>query len=259
MFTFTKTNGQTVVVAVTNQSPGNSAALASQEYAAINAHPALQGSDGVVAEDYVVNQYGSFLFTTFNLYARSPGDQAAAIQVNPMVSSSKVPSFSTQGSTLTQNLSDLQPRNHLYVTAGASSLALNFPLDTTTLADGYHELTAVAYEGSDTRTQTRATVPVRIQNSSLSATLTLLDLTNPAPVQGTYHIQAVANTNTVSLITLFSTGGALGAVTNQSTATFPVAGTNLWAGLHPFYAIVKTSGGLEYRTRTAWVQLVSTP
>ena len=52
------------------------------------------------------------------------------------------------GSTLTQNLSDLQPRNHLYVTAGAASLALTFPLDTTTLADGYHDLTAVAYEGT---------------------------------------------------------------------------------------------------------------
>ena len=161
--------------------------------------------------------------------------------------------------TLTQNLSDLQPRNHLYVTAGASSLALTFPLDTTTLSDGYHNLTAVAYEGSDVRTETQVTVPVQIQNSSLSATLTLLDLTNPAPVQGTYHIQVAANTNTVSLITLYSTGGALGAVTNQSTATFPVAGTNLWAGWHPFYAMVKTSDGLEYRTGTQWVQLVSTP
>jgi hypothetical protein len=132
-------------------------------------------------------------------------------------------------------------------------------LDTTTLADGYHELTAVAYEGSDVRTQTQKTLPVKIQNSSLNATLTLLDLTSPAPVQGTYHIQVAANTNTVSLITLYSTGGAVGAVTNQFTATFPVAGTNLWAGLHPFYAIVKTSGGLEYRTGTQWVQLVSTP
>jgi hypothetical protein len=167
--------------------------------------------------------------------------------------------MSTPQGTLTQNLSDLQSRNHLYVTAGASSVALNFPLDTTALSDGYHNLTAVAYEGSDVRTETQVTVPVQIQNSSLSATLTLLDLTNSAPVQGTYHIQVVANTNTVSLITLYSTGGALGAVANQSTATFPVAGTNLWAGLHPFYAIVKASGGLKYRTGTQWVQLGSTP
>ncbi len=251
-FTFTKTNGQTVVVAVTNQSGGNSTALVSQLFAAINTNPSLQGSDGVLADDYVLNPGA----VTFNLYARSPGYQAATIQVNPRVNNVFM---STPQGPLTQNLSDLQPRNHLYVTAGASSLALTFPLDTTTLSDGFHNLTAVAYEGSDVRTETQVTVPVQIQNSSLSATLTLLDLTNSAPVQGTYHIQVAANTNTASLITLYSTGGALGAVTNQSTATFPVAGTNLWAGWHPFYAMVKTSDGLAYRTGTQWVQLVSTP
>ncbi len=251
-FTFTKTNGQAVVVAVTNQSGGNSPALVSQLFTAINTNHSLQGSDGVLADDYVLNPGA----VTFNLYARSPGYQAATIQVFPRVN--KVIISAPQG-TLTQNLSDLQPRNHLYVTVGASSLALTFPLDTITLCDGFHNLTAVAYEGSDVRTETQVTVPIQIQNSSLSATLTLLDLTNPAPVQGTYHIRVAANTNTVSRITLYSTGGALGAVTNQSTATFPVAGTNLWAGWHPFYAMVKTSGGLAYRTGTQWVQLVSTP
>jgi uncharacterized protein (TIGR03790 family) len=258
-FTFTLTNGQVVAVAVTNQTASNSAALASQLYNAINADPALQGSDGVMAGDYDLNQYGSLFFTAFNLYARSPGYQAAAIQVTPTVSSSQVPSFSTSGSTLTQNLSDLEPRNHLYVTAGASSLSLTFPLDTTTLLDGYHNLTAVAYEGSDVRTETQVTVPVQIQNSPLSASITLLDLTNQAPVQGTYHIQVVANTNDVSLITLYSTGGALGTATNESTAIFEVDGTNLWAGLHPFYAIVETADGLEYRTQTQWVRLGSAP
>jgi hypothetical protein len=259
-FSITKTNGQTVVVAVTNLSYGNPATLVGQLVAAINTNSALQGSDGVVAGDYLVSLYGTKINNTvFNLYARSPGYQAAAIQVIPTVSSS-VPTITPAGNTtLTQNLSDLQPRNHLYVTAGAASLALTFPLVTTNLADGYHELTAVAYEGSDVRTQTQATNTVQIQNSSLSATMTLLDLPNPAPVQGTYHIQVAANTNTVSLITLYSTGGALGAVTNQSTVTFPVAGTNLWAGWHPFYAIVTTSDGLEYRTGTQWVQLISTP
>ena len=42
-FTFTKTNGQTVVVAVTNQSGGNSTALVSQLFAAINTNPSLAG------------------------------------------------------------------------------------------------------------------------------------------------------------------------------------------------------------------------
>jgi len=253
-FTFTKTNGQTVVVAVTNQSGGTSGALASQLTNAINTNPSLEGSDGVVAEDYVVNPGGAI---TFNLYARSPGYQAATIQAAPTNSATIM--MSTPQGPLTNNLSDLQPRNHLYVTAGATSLALNFPLDTTTLADGYHELTAVAYEGSNVRTESAVTAPVVVQNSSLSATLTLLDLTNQAPVQGTYHIQVAANTNNVSLITLFSTGGALGMATNESTAIFQVNGTNLWAGLHPFYALVETASGLEYRTATQWVQLGSAP
>ena len=258
-FSITKTNGQTVVVAVTNLSHGNPATLVGQLVAAINTNSALQGSDGVVAGDYLVSLYGTKINNTlFNLYARSPGYQAAAIQVQVNPNSSYIPTPSGN-TTLTQNLSDLEPRNHLYVTAGASRLALTFPLDTTTLADGYHNLTAVAYEGSDVRTETQVSVPVQIQNSSLSATLTLLDLTDPAPVQGTYNIQVAANTNTVSLITLYSTGGALGTATNQSTATFPVAGTNLWAGWHPFYAVVGTSDGLEYRTATQWVQLVPTP
>jgi uncharacterized protein (TIGR03790 family) len=251
-FTFTKTNGQAVVVCVTNQSGGNSPAFVSQLFAAINTNSSLQGTDGVLADDYVLNPGA----VTFNLYARSPGFQAAQIQVFPQAY--KVVMSPTQPGTLTQNLSDLQPRNHLYVTAGATSLPLTFPLDTTTLSDGYHSLTAVAYEGSDARTETKVTVPVQIQNSTLSATMTLLDLTNRAPVQGMYHIQVTANT-TASLITLYSNGGALGAVTNQSTVTFPVAGTNLWGGLHPFYAIVTTAGGLEYRTGTQWIQLVSTP
>ena len=38
-FTFTKTNGQAVVVAVTNQSASDSVTLAAQLYNAINANP----------------------------------------------------------------------------------------------------------------------------------------------------------------------------------------------------------------------------
>lgn len=251
-FTFTKTNGQVVVVGVTNQAGGDSAALTSLLLSAIGSNADLQGSDGVLADDYV-SAAGSI---SFNLYARSPGFQAAAIQVSN--NASKVYMSILHG-PLRQNISDLEPRNHLYITAGAAVLPVSFTLDTTTLSDGYHNLTAVAYEGGDVRTQTQVTVPIQIQNSSLSATLTPLDLTNSAPVQGTYHFQLTANTNNISLMTLFSTGGALGTATNQSTATFQVVGTNLWVGLHPFYAVVQTSAGLNYRTQTQWIQLVPGP
>jgi len=93
----------------------------------------------------------------------------------------------------------------------------------------------------------------------LSATLTLLDLTNPAPVQGTYHIQVAANTNTVSLITLYSTGGALGAVTNQSTVTFPWLEQIYGPDCILSMPLSRLPMGLSTRTGTQWVQLVSTP
>ena len=251
-FTITKTNGAVVVVGVTNQTSGTtSAALAAQLYNLINSNPGLQGSEGVVAEDFYVNTAN---LTSFNLRARRPGLQASAIQVLP-ARYGMIILPSSLGS-LTQNLSDLQPRNHIYVTAGATSLACTLGLDTTTLADGYHELAAVAYEGSAVHTQTQITLPVQITNSPLAATITLLDLTNTAPVGGTYHIQVAANTNTVSAIQLFSTGGILATVTSQPVATFTVGGSFLGAGLHPFYALVETSDGLRYRTQTRTVRFV---
>jgi uncharacterized protein (TIGR03790 family) len=247
-FTFTRTNGQAVTVAVTNQLGTNSIALTSQLCDAINANPALQGTDGVQAGDFVPIPNSA----SFNVYARSPGYQAALVQVHPQTY--KVAMTATPG-TLTQNLSDLEPRNHLYVTAGASRLALTFPLPTTSLPDGYHILTAVAYEGSNVRTETQVSVPVQIRNTGLIASMTLLDLTNSAPSEGIYHIRVTANTNNVSLITLYTTGGPLATAGNVSSAIFPVAGTNLWAGQHPFYAIVQTSSGLTYRTQTQSITL----
>jgi uncharacterized protein (TIGR03790 family) len=251
----TKTNNVPVVLGVTNQSAGTAAsALAAQLCAMINTNPALQGVDGVAAEDFVIDQTGA---AAFCLRARSAGYQAAGVCVSS--SRSGIIIVPSAQRTLTQNLSDLVPRNHLTITAGAGSLDAAFALDTATLPDGYHELTAVAYEGSHVRTQTRRTLPVRIHNSPLEASLTLLDLPDPAPVEGVYHIEVAANTNDVSAITLFSTGGVLAVVTNQPTATFEVQGANVCAGLHPFYALVETAGGLKYRTETKRVRFVNEP
>ena len=241
-------------LSVTNQSSTASlTTLAQQLVSAINSSPVLQGSDGLLAQDLITGAFGT---AGFNLCARGPGRDAAAIQVQ-LIGSADVGTIPSAPVSLNANLSDLQPRNHLYVTAGASSLAVAFPFDTTRLADGFHELAAVAYEGSHVRTQTRITLPIQIQNSPLSASLTLLDLDDEAPVQATYHIQVAANTNNVSAISLFSTGGLLTTLTNQSTATFTVDGSALGAGLHPFYAQVQTADGAQYRTQMQWVRLVN--
>jgi uncharacterized protein (TIGR03790 family) len=249
-----KTNGVAVTVCVTNQSANATPFdLSSQLAASVNAAPALQDSDGIVIEDLAS---GFFSMGLFNVRARSDGLEAAAVRVTLIGSPSLVVNPSS-AIALNDNLSDLQPRNHLYVTAGASHLNVGFQLDTTALADGFHELTAVAYEGSHVRTQTRVSLPVRVQNSTLNATLAAQDLTDPASVQGTFHFQVTANAVNVGSITLLSTGGMVASVPNQATATFAVPASLLGAGLHPFYAIIQTTTGGKYRTETLWVRFVN--
>ncbi len=253
----TRTNGATTTLAVTNQSTSaNLYAICGLLINQLNLAPELQGTDGIVGEDLVTNGAGA---VSFHLRARSPGWEAAGARAS-LVGSGSLRIAPAGPRELKDNVSDLRPRNHLYVTAGAKALGLTFTLDTSSLADGYHELTAVAYEGSHVRTQARATLPVIIQNTSLSAIMTLLDLADTAPVQGRYHIQVTANTtNDIGTIALCSTGGPLNTVTNQSTAIFQVDGAGLGVGRHPFYALVQDVSGLSYRTETKWVRLISAP
>jgi hypothetical protein len=130
-----------------------------------------------------------------------------------------------------------------------------FPLDTTMLSDGSHELTAVVYEGSHVRTQARVTQSVRVQNTPLNATFTALAGAPNTVLDFTLLFSVAANTNTIFTIELFTTGGSVGVVSNLSSATFAVAATNLGVGLHPFYAVITRSDGKQYRTGTEWIRI----
>ena len=191
----------------------------------------------------------------FNLVANGPGFPAAQIHVT--ISGSSGLLIGPPGANiLTDNLGDLVPRAHLYITAGTSNLSLTFPFATTNLPDGYHELEAVAYEGSHVHTQARATQNVIIQNTVLSATLNTLVGGSNFAGEGTLQFSVTPNTNAISKIELFSTGGSVGAITNQPTAAFSVVATNLGLGLHPFYAIVTDNSGHQFRTATTNIRLV---
>jgi hypothetical protein len=253
----TKTNGNRVTVSVTNTTSGTTIGqLVLTLLNQVNGTPALQSTDGIYGADY--NDYDAsegIPAADFNLYAQAPGWPAAQIQVT-LSASPDLLVLPPGASLLQDNLSDLQPRNHLYVASGALSLPVNFALDTASFPDGFHELTAVAYEGTSVRTQTRVSRSVRFENTTLSAVFsTLLGGTN-TDLNAILQFSVSANTNNVSAIEMFSTGGSLGCVTNQSTAFFSVAGTNLGLGLHPFYAIVTTSDGKQYRTETTWIRLI---
>jgi hypothetical protein len=77
--TVQKTNGVTVAVSYTNQVVGVAPAnVLSNLFGLINAAPELQGSDGVLAEDFTVPAIGS---PWFNLLPRQPGLAAAGVRV----------------------------------------------------------------------------------------------------------------------------------------------------------------------------------
>ena len=253
----TKTNGTQVTLTVTNTAPGtNISGLTGQLINAINSNSTLQAADGLVAGDFIpYDDWPGIPLAQFNLYARTAGWPASQIQAN-FSGSADLDIYPTNGTqTLNQNVSDLQPRNHLYVTAGVTNLSFTFPLDTTTLSDGCHELTAVVYEGSHVRTQARVTQNVCVQNTPLNATFTTLAGAANTVLNFTLLFSVVANTNTVSTIELFTTGGSVGVVSNLSSATFAVAATNLGIGLHPFYAVVTRNDGKQYRTGTKWIRI----
>jgi hypothetical protein len=259
-----KTNGQTVVVSLTNNTPGATIAqFGAAFFNAVNSSPNLTGVDGVSVENVVMHEDFSFAFGLddhsgdFDIRPRSPGWPASQVKARVRGGLNLTVTPSTTN-TLDANVTDLQPRDHLYVMAGLTNLPLTVALNTTPLADGYHELTAVAYEGSHVRTQKRILQNVVILNSSLSATFTLLAGGTNSFVGNTLQFSVIANTNNVSKIELFATGGSLGSVLGQSNAVFNVAGTNVGVGLHPFYAIVTAATGKQYRTQTIWVRLFET-
>jgi len=252
-----KTNGQTVTLAVTNPPANtNTSVLVQALTEAINTHADLLLPDGLVAEDFVAyDVYANQPGAEFNLRARSPGWAEAQIAVT-LTGSANLAITPTGTQRLDEKVADLMPRNHLYVTAGLTNLLLQFAFNTATQADGLHELTAVAYEGSHVRTQQRATQSVRITNTPLAATLTTLVGGSNTLVTTSLRLAVAANTNAVSRIELFSTGGLLASATNQPSATFTVAGPYLQVGLHPFYALVTRTDGKQYRTETKWIRLV---
>jgi len=254
-----RTNGNATLVAVTNNSVTGNLLLDMQNLAqslvsAINSNPNLSGPDGVVAEDLQIFPYYGDALALFRVRARAVGWRESQVQSQFTGTFNFFPA--TVGS-FTDNLNDLRPRNHLYVTAGFTNWNLTVPFNTASNADGYHELTAVAYEGSHVRTQKRISRNVRIQNNTWSATLTTLVGGTNTAIEAKLRFSVSASTNNISRIELFSTGGLLGSVAGVNSATIVVNANYLGVGLHPFYAIVTRSGGQQYRTATQWLRVIA--
>jgi uncharacterized protein (TIGR03790 family) len=256
-FTFIKTNGNMVTLGVTNTTTGTTVGTLAQNLVnLINANPALQSADGLFASDF----YDSDPYlpeVQFFLYARAPGWPASQILAT-LNTSTNLQATPTGTNPLADNVSDLRPRNHLYLSSGKNTLSVNFACDTAQLSDGYHQLTAVAYEGTSVETQTRAVRNVQIQNTSLTATLASLPAGTNATFDQQLQFTVTANNNNISRIELFSTGGSVGVATNQTAAVFGLSAAFLGLGFHPFYALVTDQTGHRYQTQTIWYRILPT-
>jgi uncharacterized protein (TIGR03790 family) len=253
---FTKTNGTQVTIGVTNTAPGtNIATLVQTLLNLVNANPALQSSDGVLAADFGDDTYCGIVAAQMTLYARTPGWPASQVQVT-FTASPNLLVLPSGTNCLQDNLTDLRPRNHLYVSSGASSLAAAWVLDTTRFPDGFHQLTAVASEGTSVRTQTRISRNVRIQNTALTAMFIPLLAGTNATLDMPLQFTVTASATNIARIELFSTGGSAGVSSNRASVVFTVPSAVLGLGLHPFYALVTDTAGHQYQTQTYWIRLI---
>jgi hypothetical protein len=221
---------------------------------AVNTSSTGTSSNGVRLIDLVNRTAGTTSRVEFNLQANSPGWRAAQIQAARIGSLSFSPSGNNR---LDENIQDLRPRNHLYIAAGVQTMALSFPLDTTGLADGSHDLLAVAVEGTHVRTQTPVSLGVTVQNLGWSASLEPLFGGSNTIASSILSFRVSASIPDISTIELYSTGGRIGSTTGVQQAIFNIPGTNLGAGLHPFFAIVTASNGQVLRTGTYPIRLVT--
>lgn len=257
-FTFFKTNGDMVTLGVTNTSAGTTlGTLAQNLMNLINSTPALESADGLNASDLAVGNFDGIPVAQFFLYARTPGWPASQI-LTMLNTSTNLQAIPDGTNPLADNVSDLRPRNHLYLSSGADALAVDFNCDTTQLPDGYHQLTTVAYEGTSVETQTRVTRNVQIQNTSLAATLAALPTGTNATLDQQLQFTVTANNNNISRIELLCTGGSLGVITNQAAAVFAVSAVYLGLGLHPFFALVTDQAGERFQTQTVWYRVLPT-
>jgi uncharacterized protein (TIGR03790 family) len=253
---FIKTNGTTLMLAVTNTVAGTTIGTLAQNLVnLINASPLLQSPDGCFASDFFDGDAFGLSEVQFFLYARTPGWPAAQMLAS-WNTSTNLQATPADTSPLADNVSDLRPRNHLYVSSGVNSLGVQFACDTTQMSDGDHQLTAVAYEGTSVATQTQVTREVRIQNTGLAATLAALPTGSNAALGQSLQFTVTASITNLARIELFSTGGSQGVVTNQATAVFTLSTSSLGLGLHPFYALVTDQAGNRFQTSTAWYRII---
>jgi uncharacterized protein (TIGR03790 family) len=253
--TVAHSHGLHVSIIVTNETATNTAGLVQKLLNAINTHPDLQGTNGVIAEDFRADTHGTNV--SFVLRARAHGWQAAAALQAELRGAENLTIEPSGPQSLEENLEELRPRNHIYLACGVTNLSLRWSFDTTGLPDGWHEGIAVAYEGTHVATQGHLRRRLRVANSNRSASLVPWFAGPLTQLSVTQRWAVHAHPAEVSHIELFTTAGLWARIPDTNAAVFEVPGPWLGPGLHPFYAVVTWQDGRQYRTETQWVRVVA--
>lgn len=163
----TLTNGITVTNTFVADQGEKIPALLERVRSAINSHPDLTATNGVVYDRLAssANSFGAII-------ARSPGPTGPNIHLSwhvaPVSTNSGLTTNANFISWLTDNANDTRPRAsvlyHLRPTNG--TLAAEYALDTTTLNDGPHTLDIIARDGSAVAAASRVTIPIVVANQS---------------------------------------------------------------------------------------------
>ena len=126
------------------------------------------------------------------------------------------------------------------VGAAAISAPFSFPLNTTTLSNGVHSLTATASDASG-QTTTSAAVAIKV-NNAVPPTISITSPTSGATVSGTITITTNVSANTTSV--QFSVDGSTaGAAVTSAPFSFPLNTTTLSNGVHSLTATASNASG----------------
>lgn len=207
--------------------------------ATVNADPGLTNSRGCLIK-WVMSGEGYLVARTngwegCNLYA--------SYAVVTQLGSSLVGPDSA--GNFTNNSHVMSARATVFLSEGRTNLVGAYSLNTATLADGPHELMAVAYEGTAVRTQGRTEMPFVVNNHTASCTIT-----SPADrasfLLGTsvtvYVEAAAAGGGSVSTVQCYVEGKLL-ASTGTAPYVFTFSTTNYGVGLVGIQAKSVSSNG----------------
>ena len=216
----------------------------------VNADPALQGSDGVLAKA------GEQGMPYLVLLARTPGEQGNTLLFHISVKSSPASQLHIYPDTPSQfsgGHDGSAAVQTIHFMLGETTAKGRYLLDTTELPDGFHRLRFVAYDGSLAQVQGIKDLSLTTGNPAIPPAVTIPD--HLAPACGEVTIPLTTQP-TVTHVDLFVDGQLLGASdTAPFSITIPLDG--LGRGTHDLWAEGVDHQGHRYVTPPTALQVLA--